>query len=172
MLARRVFAVLMALALGLLVARLSQAPTSYAGPGDALLRLSWRVGGYRIEECRPRTEEELRALAPHMRTPEVCTGGGVDFELRVGLDGSTVLVDTLGSGGARRDRPIYLYRDLDITPGRHALDVSFAPLLPESFEPDDAPPVYRFDGPIEVAEHEVALITLDATGTRLVRLDP
>jgi hypothetical protein len=38
----------------------------------ALLRLSWRMRGERLENCRDRTPAELEALPVHMRTPRIC----------------------------------------------------------------------------------------------------
>ncbi|HSH75918.1 MAG TPA: hypothetical protein VLA09_09575, partial [Longimicrobiales bacterium] len=87
----RLVAGAVAVSAALAIAWLSRAPTRYAGEDDALLRLSWRLAGVRVEECRRRTEEELAALAPHMRTPEVCTGSIASYELRVALDGTEVV---------------------------------------------------------------------------------
>ena len=168
--ARMLLAGALALALALGVAWLSQAPTTYARDDDALLRLSWRVAGLRVEECRPRTVEELEALAPHMRTPEVCVGGGADYELLVELDGAAVVHDTIRAGGARGDRPIYVYRDIDLSPGRYALRVAFGALLPEGFAVDGARLTHAFDGQVDVTPTEVVLIALDPTTAELVRV--
>jgi hypothetical protein len=167
--ARSLLAGALALAIALVIAWLSQAPTTYARADDALLRLSWRVDGLRIEECRERTAEELEALAPHMRTPEVCVGGGADYELLVELDGAGVVHDTIRAGGARGDRPIYVYRDLDLSPGRYALRVAFGALLPDGFAVDGARVTHAFDGQVDVAPTEVVLITLDPVTSDLVQ---
>jgi hypothetical protein len=166
---RSLLAGALALAIALVIAWLSQAPTTYARADDALLRLSWRVDGLRIEECRERTAEELEALAPHMRTPEVCVGGGADYELRVELDGAPLVHDTVEAGGARGDRPVYVYRDIDLSPGRYALRVAFRALVPEAFEADGARVARSFDGAVDVAPTEVVLITLDPGTSDLVQ---
>ena len=154
------------------IAWVSQLPTTYAGADDALIRLSWRVDGVHVDECRPRTEEELAALAPHMRTPEVCTRSFVDHELTVALDGRELVRDTLEPGGARRDRPVYVYRDIEVTPGRHALRVSFSALVPDGFDPAEVPIERTFDQGIDVGPTEVALIGLDPETSALTRLGP
>jgi hypothetical protein len=159
-----------ALAIGAAIAWASQAPTTYARADAALLRLSWRIDGVRVEECRDRTPEELEALAPHMRTPRVCVGGGADYELLVELDGVTLVHDTIEAGGARGSRPIYVYRDLDLEPGPRALSVTFDALLPATHDPNGALVMHRFDGVIDVEPMEVVLITLDPATGRLVEV--
>ena len=167
---RWIMAGALTLAVALPIAWLSQAPTTYARPGDALLRLSWRMDGLRVEDCRPRTEEELAALAPHMRTPEVCTRGFVDHELSVSIDGAELMRDTVRPGGARRDRPVYVYRDIPLAPGRHSLSVTFAALVPPGFEPVGAQIAQSFQGELEVAPTEVVLIGFDPATSTLVRI--
>ncbi|NIR39672.1 MAG: hypothetical protein GWO22_28105, partial [Actinobacteria bacterium] len=62
---------------------LSRMPTPVAGVDGALLRLSWRLRGVSIEECRTLSREELEALPAHMRRTEECTGRTVGYLLRV-----------------------------------------------------------------------------------------
>src|SRR5690606_15072501 len=95
------------------------------GAGDAVLRLSWRVRGIRIQECRTLTPEELDALPPHMRRPEVCEGRIAPYRLRVRVD-CRVLADTLvHAAGAREDRPVYVFREFRVVPGVHRVDLRF-----------------------------------------------
>jgi hypothetical protein len=131
---RRALGLVLAVGFACGVAWLSSAPTTYATAEDATLRLSWRAPGVRLEECRRRTAEELEALAPHMRTPEVCSGRFADYSLHVDLDGASAIRDTVRPGGARGDRPLYVYRDLAVRPGPHAVEVQFTALVPEGAE--------------------------------------
>ncbi len=167
---RRVLAAAVTLGAALTIAWLSQLPTTYARGDDALVRLSWRIDGQRIDECRPRTAAELEALAPHMRTPEVCTRGNLDYELRVSLDGAEITRDTVRPGGARRDRPIYVYRDIPVSPGTHSLDVLFAPVFPTGSSARPQAVELRFQGEVDVEAREVVLITADASASSLVRV--
>ena len=167
--ARSLFATAVAVGGALAIAWGSQAPTKYARADDALLRLSWRMNGVRVEECRERTPEELEALAPHMRTPEVCVGGGASYALAVAVDGTTVLEDTIAAGGARGDRPIYVHRELAVAPGRRGVRVTFEPVLPAGFD-DAGMPMHRFDEVVSVAPTTVLLIGLDDGSGRLVRV--
>jgi len=162
----------LALGFALGVAWLSSTPTTYASAEDATLRLSWRALGVRIEECRRRTEEELENLAPHMRTPEVCSGRSAEYELRVDLDGAKAIRDTVRPGGARGDRPLYVYYDLPVRPGRHLLAVDFRALVPEAAEVSEGATRFLLEEEVDVAPTEVALVTLDGDGSRLVRFDP
>lgn len=125
-----------------------------------------------VEECRPRTDEELRALAAHMRTPEVCTGGGADFELVVDIDGVTVARDTIVPAGARRDRPVYVFREFDLAPGSYEVRVDFRALAPREPTATDVQLTYAWEGEVRLGATEIALVTLDPEGRGLVARDP
>lgn len=122
---RPLVGVALAVAVTLAVAALSR--VSYAPPGseDALLRLSWRVRGERVEECRHPTGEELEALPVHMRRAEVCEGRVLPYHLHVELDGRTIMDDTVRAAGAREDRPIYVYHEVPVGPGVREISVRF-----------------------------------------------
>jgi hypothetical protein len=160
---------LVAVGCGGVVAGLSRLPTSYADEGDALLRLSWRVDGTMIEECRTRTPEELEALAPHMRTPEVCTGLGASYTLQVEVDDEEVAFDTIIPAGARRDRPVYVFREFELAPGEHDAVVVFRALTPRSAETFEPPPPLIWEGGVRLQPTEIALITIDSETGSLVR---
>ena len=168
---KRALALVVAVGCALGVAWLSHIPTSYAGADDALLRLSWRVDGIMVEECRARTAEELEALAPHMRTPEICTGTGADYGLRVDLDEAAIARDTVTPAGARRDRPVYVFREFELAPGRYRLTVAFDAMVPPSYDPGDAPVRYAWQGEVALESTDIALITLDESGRTLVLRD-
>ena len=150
------------------IAALSRVPSTPSEPAEALLRLSWRLMAVRVEVCRPRTAEELAALAPHMRTPEVCTGGPVDYELRVEIDGREVVRDTLRPAGVRGDRPLTVQRDLHLDPGRYELEIEFDALVPEGRDTGDAPTEYELETDVELTQRQIALVTLDESGRGFV----
>lgn len=161
---------LVTIALVAVTAGLSQVPMISAD-GDAFVRLSWRTEPIRVEECRTLTEEELAEIPAHMRRTEECTGYFVDYEVRLEIDDLEPLIDTVAPSGLRRDRPIYVLRDRPVHPGRHSVEVSFTALVPESFEPDDAPITLEWSGAMELGPGEVGLVTLDDTGRSLLRAD-
>ena len=163
----RVLSLALSCAAAVAIAALSRVPSSPAEGSQSLVRLSWRVLGVRAEECRLRTEEELAALAAHMRTPEVCTGGVVDYGLSVSIDGVVEVNDTLSPAGARGDRPIYVFRDISVEPGRHRVEVDFAAFGPPSFEVEQQTQ-YGWSGDVVLEEAEIGLITMDPEGDALV----
>lgn len=104
---------------------LSRVPYTPADAGHGVLRLSWRVRGERVTECRRLSSEELEALPLHMRRPEACEGRVAPYRLRVAIDGAVVEDTLIRAAGAREDRPIYVLRDFPLAPGAHAVDVAF-----------------------------------------------
>lgn len=153
--------VLMILAVGWL----SRAPYQPPGAEDAMLRLSWRMRAPdNRTTCRTRTQAELDALPVHMRTLEVCDSRNAVWNLVVRVD--SLLADTtrILQGGARRDRPFFVFRELHLAPGDHHVQLSFAPeeRLPEERLPDNESAVpLVFDSVLSIGPGEVALVTLE-----------
>jgi hypothetical protein len=169
---RTIGAVVLALLGAATVSALSRVPRSLAGDEDALLRLSWRISGVRVQECRPRTQAELDALAPHMRTPEVCTGGNAAYLLAVEVDGREVVRDTVLPAGARGDRPVSVLRDIPLAPGRYRVEVELQALLPDGFDAGEQTLEHEYEGDVTLGPAEIALVTLDGSRTRLVLRTP
>jgi len=107
------------------MAGLSRAPLA-AYPADTpVLRLAWSVRPERIEHCRTLTDAELAGVPAHMRQRVQCEGRSANYRLSVAVDGRPRL-DTLVTGaGARSDRPVYVFREVDVPAGRHQLEVRF-----------------------------------------------
>ncbi len=169
MIVRRAAAALLAIAMTGGVAWLSRVPTDFGG-GGALIRLSWRIAGVPVEACRTRTDEELAALPVHMRNPQECTRTLAPFALDVAVDGRPVVRDTVFPKGVRSDRPVYVFRDLPAKPGRMALSVRFEAVLAADAEPGDGVVArYAWDGEIDLAVGDVALLTLDGAGSLTLR---
>jgi hypothetical protein len=156
----------------LVIAALSVVPTSQAEPDEALVRLSWRLQGVAVEECRTLTAEELAGIPAHMRRTEECTREIVDYELRVAGVPAGELVDTVSPSGVRRDRPVYVFRDLAVNPGTYDVEITFSALVPDDFAADGRPLTYSWGGRISLSPAEVALVTLNDSGEKLVRIPP
>jgi hypothetical protein len=58
-----------------------------------------------------------------MRQPVICEGRSAEYRLTVLRDGAPLVDDTVHGGGARRDRPMYLYREFALAPGVHDLTI-------------------------------------------------
>lgn len=154
----------------------SRAPWSATPADRALVRLSWRAPSQVSEECRPLSEAEKAELPVHMRVPEVCERRAVPYSLRVAIDGAEILRETVHGAGGREDRPIYVFRELALAPGRYALEVQFVPISDES-EPQDfgegdegGKISLEYAETIVLGEREVALITYDQARRALFRV--
>lgn len=115
----------LALGTALGVAALSRVPYEPPGAQGSVLRLSWRVPGVRVRDCRRLSAREVAALPIHMRRTEICEGRVLPYHLRVELDGRVVLDGTIRPAGAREDRPLFVFHELPLQPGTHRLVVRF-----------------------------------------------
>ena len=188
---RRLAALLVTLGVTAAVAGLSRVPYDATNAGHALIRLSWRTPGELVNECRRPTAEELERTPVHMRREEVCEGRMVPYRLRVELDGRPVMDETVRAAGAREDRPLYVFREIEVPAGEHRLAIVWEredapdadPAPPAADDPDTtgadsgadtaaagrAPvdPLARtdrrltFDGALRLGAGEVALVTYD-----------
>lgn len=145
---------------------LSHVPWAAASGRDGALRLAWRFRSALVDECREPTAAELARLPAHMRQPRICERRLLPYELAVTVDGERIVLDTIRAGGARADRPLSLFRESRLAPGRHSLSVRFAPLAVAAGAP--APPALVLDTAVTVAAHAVVLVTLDDVTGRLV----
>lgn len=103
----------------------SRAPERPYPTEQGVIRLAWSARPERLENCRRRTDEELAAIPPHMRLRVVCDGVSARYRLEVRRDGLSEIDEIVRGGGARHDRPIYVLRDLPVSPGPIRLEVRF-----------------------------------------------
>lgn len=137
--------------------------------GDALLRLSWRAVGERVERCRDATQAELEALPVHMRQKQICDARLVPFRLVVTLDDVPVVEREVHAAGAREDRPAYVLEELHLAPGPHHLVVRFAVDRSAAEGRSDGSPLI-LDTDFEALPRGVTLVTRDAdTGGLVIR---
>jgi hypothetical protein len=164
------------------VAGLSQVPwTPEPGP-EAVVRLSWRARGERVEVCRDLSAEELAKLPQHMRRERVCEGTTAEYRLRVEVDGVRKVDQTVPGSGEVQPRPLFVYRELTLPPGEHTLKVELERTGPEAANRDAAaaaprggrageaaiPPRLSLDQAIRLGPREVVLVTYDAERQALV----
>jgi hypothetical protein len=164
---RLIAATILTLALTAALAVCSQLPYSPDGRETALVRLSWRAVGERVERCRRATPEELAALPAHMRRPEICEGSLEPFRLSVALNGETIYTGQVRASGAREDRPTYVFREFEVPAGTHHLQIHFAP-----DREDSARAPLRLDETVTLAARKVLLVTHDPGTDRLSVFSP
>jgi hypothetical protein len=171
-----VLAVGVTLALGWL----SQVPYDAASDVESMVRLAWRTRGTRVEECRRLTDAELERLPIHMRQEQVCEGRILPYRLVVALDGQTVVDEEVYPSGARADRPLYVYREFPLRPGRHDLDIAFtrAPIAEDTARGREgerdatAPERLTLRQQVMLEADQIVLVTYDAEERRLVLKGP
>lgn len=172
---RRVLAAAVAGAAVLAVGGLSRAPYTSERATHAVLRLAWRARGERVEQCRRLPPEELERLPPHMRQEEQCEGRVLPYRLQVMLDGAPTADELVRAAGARHDRPLYVFRELALEPGAHALAIRFfrAEEIPRGAraESQGAPSRLALDTTITLRPRHVVLVTYDEESRRLVVRD-
>lgn len=183
-------AMLVAAMLFAALAGLTRVPWTIERSPRSILRLSWRALGERIERCRRATAEELAGVPAHMRQDVICEDPKVaPYQLKVAVDGR-VLHEGLAEGsGVPGDRPLFVLREFEITPGDHRIDVRFerqgtareAPAAKED-EQERAherevqrraiPPALHLDTTVTVPVHAVLLVTYSAELRQLVLHSP
>jgi len=109
----------------LALARASAVPLPTKNAELARLRLSWSARPERIEVCRALSPEELERREEHMRQRVECDGRFATYALRVEADGRVLHESVVRGAGLRHDRPLYLLRDVGVSPGVHRLRISF-----------------------------------------------
>jgi len=170
----------MKLALGVLVAvigmvglaALAGVPYTADRSEGAVIRLAWRARGERVQRCRRRSAAELAKLPVHMREEEVCERGMLPYQLRVAVDGRPVVDREVRAGGARADRPLFVFEELPVAPGLHRMTITFArePVEPEEHDHDErreTPARLEFDDTVMLTPRAIVLVTYDDEQRRL-----
>jgi hypothetical protein len=177
---RRAAAVCVALAVTLVIAGLSRVPFSAADGDHALLRLSWRIPGQHIEECRRLAADEIARQPVHMRREEICARHFLSYRLRVRLDDRTVIDEIVRPAGTREDRPLFVHRQLPLQPGAYRLEVEWESVDPPSptsagdaansgaSAPATVPHRLEFEARLRLDAGDVALVTYDVDRQRIV----
>ncbi len=143
-----------------------------AEPADqALIRLSWRAAGDRVEECREPSADEQAALPAHMRPQSICERRLLPFRLVVRIDGMERASELLHASGANEDRPTTVFRDFRVEPGPHRLEIRFQGEGAPGASAMAHPPL-RLEETVLLAPRQILLVTraLDEEGGAL-RLD-
>ncbi len=167
----RVAGILLAIAGTLGLTRASSFSLSPHGE-QAVLRLAWTARPERIEDCRQRSDEELSKLPSHMRQPMSCVGTSATYRLEVRWNDQMIVQQTIRGAGLRHDRPLYLYRNIDLPPGDAVIRVAFQRV--ESVtgsaraREEAVPPSLLFERHLQLKSRKVVLVTYDAERRDLV----
>ena len=172
---RIALATLLALAGAAGIAALSGVPYAAEPAQHAVIRLAWRARGERDRRCRHLSPEELAKLPAHMRQEEVCERRILPYRLRVAVDDVTVVNEEVRAGGASADRPLFVFRDLAVSPGMHALSITFErETITEHSETEEeedhyreTPPRLTLDDSVRVSARSILLVTYDDERQRL-----
>lgn len=165
----RIVPLLVTIAITLSIGWAARAPYHPPNGDAALLRLSWRLRLPAAEVCRQRTQSELDGLPVHMRSPQVCESRVDTYTLIMRIDSLAADSTTVLPGGMRGDRPVYVLRELPLTPGPHRVRVRFArDATSSALTADAASSVIALDTVLDMRQGIVGLITLDA-GRLVVR---
>ncbi len=90
-------------------------------PEQALIKLSVVHGAQRKGECRKRTQEELDAMNPNMRTPYDCPRERLPIAIQVLLDGEVIYDRSIIAAGLARGGSTRAYERFAVASGRHEL---------------------------------------------------
>jgi len=163
------YGVVLAAALTVAVAGLSRFPYRAEPPDRGVLRLSWRYTPPAGEDCRRPTSEELAELPAHMRNPNACLRDPRTYRLRLSVDETPVFDESLGTTGARRDRPVVVYREVPLSAGGHRIDVRFEESRAGG---QRSGPALSWTRSVTVEPHEVIVIEYDNERGALERREP
>ena len=107
-------------AVGAAVGYLSSAPAYHEVPdGMAQIKLAFRHGGQRVEDCRRLTPEEIAKLPTNKRRPNTCSRERVPVSVVIEVDGKPLYEDVLQPTGLSRDGPSETYRKFLVPAGPH-----------------------------------------------------
>ncbi|MBX3039074.1 MAG: cytochrome b N-terminal domain-containing protein [Bdellovibrionaceae bacterium] len=120
-------AIVAGLGIVLIAAVLTRSP-SPAISDKGLLRLNIRLVGQTEKTCRPPSAEETAKLPLHMRAAEICSYRSLSYRMKLNIDGKEILDEPVHPGGLKRDRPLYVSRDIEVDSGTHRIEFSMEPL--------------------------------------------
>ncbi|MCB1380364.1 MAG: hypothetical protein KDK89_18645 [Alphaproteobacteria bacterium] len=105
-----------------MIGYLSASPNYRAVPeGMAQIKLSFRHGAQRVEDCRRLTPEEIAKLPAKERRPNTCSRERIPITVEFDLDGTQRYAAVLQPSGLSRDGPAETYRKFLVPAGPHRL---------------------------------------------------
>ena len=99
-----------------------------------VLTLSFSHGADRSALCRKATPEELAALPPNMRRPEICPRERPPIYLELDIDGVRTLETEVPPSGFGRDGPSRVHESFTLRAGRYDVAVRMRDHSGDGFE--------------------------------------
>ncbi len=105
------------------VGYLSASPVYRQFPDDsAQIKLSFRHGASRVEDCKRLTPEEIAKLPANERRPNTCARERMAITVRLLVDGAVLFDEVLQPTGLSGDGPAEAYRKFMVPAGKHRLE--------------------------------------------------
>jgi hypothetical protein len=106
------------------VAMLSNRPRHRSLPaGVGVLTLSFNHGADRKAGCRKATSEELAALPPNMRRPEICPRERPGVRVEFNIDGELAYAADIAPSGIAGDGPSRIHERFVLPVGTHEIAI-------------------------------------------------
>lgn len=129
-------------------------------PLNGIVRVAGSLPAVTKSQCRQLTEEERNTLSAHMQRHEICEEKHRSFKLSVKVDGFDEFTDIISPGGLHKDRPVYLNKEIEVSPGNHTLSIT----LDYADSPNDNSPQFHFEKTLTITPGEVLLFVPDSLG--------
>lgn len=94
---------------------------THVPPDNALIKLSVVHGAQRKGKCRKRTQEELEAMNPNMRTPLDCPRERLPIHIAIILDGELLYDESVRAAGLAQGGTTRVYQRFVVDSGPHEL---------------------------------------------------
>lgn len=125
-------------------------------PEHGILRLSWRSVG---EKVRTTTERPGEEVPLHMRPQQDYEERMRDYQLTATIDGNVWLDQVMRPPGLHRDRPISVFEETALLPGRYRVQLKYWPVPDEgaTWKPE-------IDCEIEIEAGRITTLTITDQG--------
>lgn len=109
--------------IAVVIGYLSASPAYRQFPdGMAQIKLSFRHGGNRVEDCRKLTPEEIAKLPEKEKRPNTCSRERIPIVMKLVVDGQPLYDAVLRPTGLSSDGPAETYRKFIVAAGHHKID--------------------------------------------------
>lgn len=109
--------------IALVIGYFSASPLFHQFPGGmSQIKLSFRHGGNRLEDCRKLTPEEIAKLPEKEKRPNTCSRERIPIAVKLVVDGQPLYDEVLRPTGLSGDGPAETYRKFIVPAGSHKVE--------------------------------------------------